>query len=211
MTLSNAPLVEYGKTRDNKILQGLESFKYLTTPQIAELFFQTIKNPLQRTQKTSERMKKLYSKGYINRSRFYPESYVFTLKPNKFTTHVDHYLLIVNTWLTLKRIVPASSILKYQVETKQENVITDLLVNYRNEFRNHNKIFYIEVENKSTADIADKIKQYESLAWMNKMNNQPIGKLIIIYSNSNKVKEYHSSDIEIQTIPYNELSIQWHW
>lgn len=214
MTLSNAPLVEFGKSRYNKILQGLEDFKYLTTPQIAELYFQTIKNPLQRKQKTTTVMKKLSTRGYINHSRFYPESYVYTLKGNKFTTHVDHYLLIANTWIIIRKLVPASSVLTYKVNTKQENVITDLLINYKNEFRRDNKIFYIEVENKSTADITDKIKQYESLNWMNKMNNNLIGKLIIIYQSNNvpnKLKDYQSTEIEIQTIPYNELESRWKW
>lgn len=69
---------DYGKSRDNKILEGLNQFQYMNTPQIAELYFTTIKDPFQRKQKTSERMKKMFDRGYVSRFKFPSEPFIFT-------------------------------------------------------------------------------------------------------------------------------------
>lgn len=203
----------YGKSRDNKILEGLDKFHYMNTNQIASLYFQTIKNPFQRQQKASERMKKMFDRGYVSRFKFPSEPFIFTTKGNKYNTRIQHYMMMVDVWIYLQANRPSGSVISCEVEVKQANVITDLIINYKNNFRNQNKIYYIEVENESTGNIIEKIKGYESLIWQLKTENQPIGQLIIVYKKQSLQKKIlsHTFEIPIKTIYIQNFSQQWEW
>lgn len=218
---SNNSLTKFGKTRNYEILSGLEKFHYLTTNQIAELYFQKdsdnntgISNPLQRTQKTTEVMKKLYKQGFINRYRFPPEPYVFYSKSTKYTTHIGHYLTIASCWIILNKLIPLDTTLTCEVEYKQDNIITDLFIHKitKNQFRHDEKYYYLEIENKSTADILEKIKQYETLAWIKQMNNEPIGILNIIFAGNIPKKITNTQfNFPVNLISFNNLEVSWKW
>lgn len=50
----------------------------------------------------------------------------------------------------------------YDIEVKvADDIITDLMISYRNEFRKESKIYYVEVELDSSGDIENKIRSYE--------------------------------------------------
>jgi len=204
---------EYGKNRDIRVLEGIEKFRYMNTPQIAELYFQTIKNPEQRLKKASERMKRMYDRDYVQRFRFPSEPFIFTVKGNKYNQHIQHYLMIVNIWITLQKLKPSGSVLTCEVETKQENVITDLLVEYRNNFRGENKIYWIEVENESSANIIDKVKKYEALAWARRAYNLPAGVLCVAYKKNATIKalEAYTGDLTFKAVSYKRFEQDWTW
>ena len=66
-----------GQARDARVLLALERFRYLTTEQAGELYFQTIKDEGQRLRKASERLRKLYQRGLCYRMRV-PNEYIYT-------------------------------------------------------------------------------------------------------------------------------------
>ncbi len=203
----------YGKSRDNKILEGLDKFRYMNTQQIAELYFTTIKNPFQRQQKTSERMKKMFDRGYVTRFRFPSEPFIFTIKGNKYNTRIQHYMMMVDVWIYLQANRPSGGVISCEVEVRQDNIITDLIISYKNNFKNENKIYYIEVENESTGDIIEKIRKYESLIWQLKAEGNPVGQLVVVYKKQSVKNKIDSKtfEIPIKTIHIAEFSQKWEW
>jgi len=203
----------YGKSRDSKILEGLNKFQYMNTPQIASLYFTTIKDSFQRKQKTSERMKKMFDRGYVNRFKFPSEPFIFTTKGNKYNTRIQHYMMMVDCWIYMQELRPSGSVITCEVEIKQDNLITDLVIHYKNNFTFKDNFYYLEIENESTGDIIEKIQKYESLIWSLQADNKPIGKLVIIYkkqSTQNKI-ETNKFEIPVKTIHISEFSQKWEW
>jgi len=203
----------YGKSRDSKILEGLNKFQYMNTPQIASLYFSNIKNPFQRKQKTSERMKKMYDRGYIQRFKFPSEPFIFTTKGNKYNTRIQHYMMMVDCWIALQQLRPSGGVLTCETEVKQDNLITDLIVRYKNNFTFKDNLYYLEIENESTGDIIEKVHKYESLIWSLKADNQQVGNLVIVYkkqSVKNKI-EFTSFEIPVKTIHISQFSQKWEW
>jgi hypothetical protein len=203
----------YGKSRDNKILEGLNKFQYMNTPQISQLYFQTIKDPFQRKQKTSERMKKMFDRGYIQRFKFPSEPFIFTIKGNKYNTRIQHYMMMVDCWIYLQANKPSGGIITCEVEIKQDELITDLIIHYKNNFVFKDNYYYLEIENESTGDIIEKIHKYESLIWSLQSDNKPFGQLIIVYkkqSVKNKIESV-SFEIPVKTIHISEFIQKWEW
>ena len=203
----------YGKSRDSKILEGLNKFQYMNTPQIASLYFTNIKNPFQRKQKTSERMKKMFDRGYVNRFKFPSEPFIFTTKGNKYNTRIQHYMMMVDCWIALQQLRPSGGVLTCETEVKQDNLITDLVVHYKNNFTNKNNLYYLEIENESTGDIIEKVHKYESLTWSLKADSQQVGNLVIVYKKQavkNKI-ESQQFEIPVKTIHISQFSQQWEW
>jgi hypothetical protein len=203
----------YGKSRDLKILQGIEDFRYMNTNQIAELYFTTIKKQDHKIKKTCERMKRMFDRGYVQRFRFPSEPYIFTIKGNKFSNRIQHSLMIVDTWITLKKLCPSGVVLNYEVEVKQDNLQTDLVVEYKNNFTNDKRLYWIEVENESNADILEKCKNYESLAWRRRIEGETDGQLCIIYLKRSIQSKLEGSkfDVPIKAIHFSELEEKWKW
>lgn len=205
---------DYGKSRDSKILEGLDKFHYMNTNQIAELYFKpTIADPFQRKQKTSERMKKMFDRGYVQRFRFPSEPFIFTTKGNKYNTRIQHYMMIVDCWISLQELKSSGSILSCEAESKQADIITDLVVHSKNNFRKEEKIYYLEIENESTGDIIEKVRKYEALAWEQKADNQIVGQLVIVHKKQSLPKKIESQcfEIPIKLIPFLEFSQRWEW
>jgi len=204
---------DYGASRDNKILEGLNKFQYMNTPQIATLYFTTIKDPFQRQQKTSERMKKMFDRGYVQRFKFPSEPFIFTTKGNKYNTRIQHYMMMVDVWISLQQLRPSGGNLTCEVEVKQDNIITDLIIHYKNNFINKDNLYYIEIENESTGDIIEKIRKYESLIWLLKADNKQIGNLVIVYKKQSILNKIESEkfEIPIKVINISEFSQKWIW
>jgi hypothetical protein len=203
----------FGRSRDEKILEGIERFRYLTTNQIAELYFPTIKKLDHRVKKTSQRMKRMYDRGYVQRFRFPSEPFIFTVRGNKFSNRIQHYLMIAQVWIVLNKIKPSGSVLNCEVEHNQGEVQTDLYVEYKNNFRQENKIYWIEVENESNADILEKCKKYESLVWRRRIENKVEGQLCIIYLKRSIQSKLESNnfDVPIKAMHFSELEEKWKW
>jgi|GEM_PF-2771338 len=204
---------DYGKNRDMRVLEGIEKFRYLNTPQIAELYFQAVKNPEQRIKKTCERMKRMYDRGYVQRFRFPSEPYIFTVKGNKFSHHIQHYMMITNCWIALQKMRPSGSRLSCEIEVKQDNVITDLLIEYKNGFRKENKLYWIEVENESNGDILEKVNAYEALAWKRQAEGLLEGQLLVVYKKNTTVRrlETYTGEQRIKLISYQDFEREWTW
>jgi hypothetical protein len=203
----------YGKSRDIKVLEGLDGFRYMTTPQIAALYFTTIKKQEFRIKKTCERMKRMFDRGYVQRFRFPSEPYIFTTGGNKYNRQIQHYLMIVDCWITLQKLRPSGGSLNYQVEIKQDGVQTDLAVEYTNNFRGEKKLYWIEVENESTGDITEKIKNYEGLQWSRQVNNLPAGALVIVYKKRATLAKLQgvSFEMPVKLIHFSEFAEKWEW
>jgi hypothetical protein len=170
-------------------------------------------NPEQRLKKASERLKRMYDRGYVQRFRFPSEPFIFTAKGNKYSQRIQHFLMIVDTWIALRKLKPSGSVLTCEIEIKQENVITDLVVEYRNNFRQENKIYWIEVENESTGDILEKIKSYEALAYARRVYNLPPGVLCIVYKKNSTMKALgnYTGECEFRVVSYKNFEREWTW
>lgn len=149
--------------RDRKLLEGIEKHRYLRSDQAAELYFPTIKHPKQKQNKARERLLLLYKNKLVNRARYPNEPYIYFTQGTSRSHKMEHYLTITDVLLKLQKQFPAGSHIKYEIEVKKEDVVTDLLIHYKNEFRREKYIFYIEVELNSSANIENKIKAYEDI------------------------------------------------
>lgn len=121
--------------------------------------------------------------------------------------------MMVDCWICLQQLRPSGGILTCETEVKQEDLITDLVVHYKNNFTNKNNLYYLEVENESTGDIIEKIHKYESLIWSLKADNKQYGQLVIIYkkqSVQNKI-ETNKFEIPVKTIHISQLLHKWEW
>jgi hypothetical protein len=204
---------EYGKSRDEKILAGLEKFNYMRSDQIADIYFQSVKEPESRLKKTSERMRKMHARGYVQRFRFPSEPFIYTIAGNKYNTKINHYLAVVDVWRTLRGLKPSGGNLYCEVERKEENIITDLFIEYTNHFTGIKKEYYIEVELDSKGDILEKLEKYEALFWLRKARKQPEGYLCIIYKNKRtwgKIEAYEG-EIPINILHLSEVRDKWTW
>jgi len=201
-----------GRSRDMKVLAGLEKFRYLNTPQIAELYFQSVKDPSQRIKKASERMKIMFTRGYVQRFRFPGEPFIFTTKGNKYSSKIQHYMMIANCWIALQKL-KSGSVISCEVEVQQENVITDLIVNYKNNFRNEEKIYWLEVENNSSGDIFEKIEKYEGLQWILRQEKKQEGILCIVAGKDSTLRKLEAckNGKTFRVYSYQTFEQDWKW
>lgn len=204
---------DYCKNRDMQVLEGLEQFRYMTTPQIADLYFNGIKKQKLRNKKTSERMKRMYDRGYVQRFRFPSEPFIFTVKGNKFSPQIQHNLMRTEIWVQLQKLKPSGSVLSCEVEYPQGELITDLVVEYKNNFREAHKLFWFEIENRSGGDILEKVKKYEGLAWLRRVEKQMPGSLYIIYNKKATARQINGNTfgLPVTTIHYSEFAQKWKW
>lgn len=201
-----------GQARDARVLLALERFRYLTTEQAGELYFQTIKDEGQRLRKASERLRKLYQRGLCYRMRVPNEYYIYSLKNTGYTHKVSHYLAIVDIWIRLLQLRPAGSALYSEVEKKQSHdIVTDLYIQYSNEWQKVKKDYFIEVELNSSGDIKDKIRKYESLAWSRSNENACPCSLVICTNRRGLYQEIEGYEWEMPVKVY-PLSLEgWVW
>ena len=151
------------QTRDMKVLEGIEKHKYLRTDQAAELYFQAIKDPVQRVSKARTRLLMLHRQKLLKRARFPGEHFIYFTHGNTRSHKMNHYITITDIFLQLKKNFPASSNIDYDIEVKHGDIITDLVIDYKNEFREEHARYYVEVELDSSGDVEAKIRAYEEV------------------------------------------------
>lgn len=201
-----------GQSRDARLLSALEKYRYMTTLQAAELYFKTIKKSDQRLKKANDRLKTLYDRGLCHRMRIPNEYFIYTLQNKGYNHKVQHYLAIVDIWIKLLQLRPSGVALYSKVESRQHhNIITDLHIEYSNEFRKERRDYFIEVELESSGDIKDKCKKYEVLEWARRDDNKPPCVLCIIYKNKSTVSEIEGLEFDIPVKCYPISLEGWKW
>jgi hypothetical protein len=201
-----------GQSRDARLLSALEKFRYLTTQQAAGLYFANIKDEGQRLKKASERLRKLYQRGLCYRMRIPNEYFIYSLKNTGYTHKVQHYLAIVDIWIKLIQLRPTGASIYSQVEKGQgHDIITDLHIDYRNEFKQERREYFIEVELNSSGDIREKIKKYEALAWARQDENKAPCSLCIVTNKKGLYAEIEGLEWELPVKVYPLSLAGWEW
>ncbi len=192
-------------TRDEKLLEGIIKHKYLRTDQAAELFFKAIKDKRQRERKASTRLLKFHQAKMVNRFRFPGTPYIYTTSGTRYSPKILHYLTITDVLLELLPLFPASTRTEYEIELRQGEIITDLYLSYKNEFRGTFGELCIEVELDSSGSIFEKIAKYETL-----LEDKP-GRLIVVCKHRRTIDRIkaHEFDIPVQAIDLRYIREQF--
>lgn len=178
--------------RDKKLLDGIEKHRYLRTDQAAELYFQAIKKQDQRQNKARERLLMLYKNKLVDRARYPNEPYIYYIKGSPRSHKMNHYLTITEVLLKIKKQLPTGSYIQYEIESKHEGIITDLVIYYKNNFRREEKTLYIEVELSNTNDIGAKIQAYE--------DNIDDGVLIVVCKHLLTLRKVRETNTDLKII-----------
>ena len=197
-------------------MEGLETFRYMRSDQIAEMYFTTIINKSQRAKKTSERMKKLFARGFVKRFRYGCEPFIYTIDGVANTNKHLHYLTIVEVLIELQKLqknLPASSVLRWETEVKFDDIICDLHLEYRNGFRQETKEYFIEVELNSSGDVLAKIEKYRRLFRVRQRENKINDCLCVLCSKVSVVSKIERAGIEmpLKVMLLSDLSTGWTW
>ncbi|MEN6349356.1 MAG: hypothetical protein ABFD08_08185 [Syntrophomonas sp.] len=189
--------------RDMKILDGIELHRYMNTDQVAELYFQTIKDSGQRRKKAAARLLKLYQHKLVNRTRYPGEPYIYFVRGGKYSHKIQHYMTITDVLLQLKSLLPAGARLTYDIEVSQGDLITDLVLRFVNEFRKERSTYWIEVELESTGDIVEKVMKYEDL--------EQEGTLVVVYKHSRTASRLKQEQfaLPVQLLPLGDIKAQF--
>lgn len=204
---------DFAVSRDRKVLDGLDTFRYLRSDQIADLYFTTIKDSGQRCKKTSERMRKMFVAGYVKRFRLGCEPFIYTVAGSQGSDKIQHYLAIADVMIALQRIKPAGSILNFDIEIKFDDLICDLWVSYRNEFRREQKEYFIEVELNSTGDVLQKIERYRRLLRARKHESKADDELYVLCRKNAVQRKIEGAefDFPVKALPLMEFEKGWQW
>ena len=201
------------RSRDMKILDGLEKFKYMRSDQIAEIYFTTIKKRDHRIKKTSERMKRLHAMEFVKRMRFPGEPYIYTIGGTAYNNKILHYLAVVDVYIALNKLKPSGSVLYFEPEIKFEDVICDLWVEHKNGFNNKHKEYFVEVELNSSGDISEKVQKYTRLFRHREREGKSGDQLYIIFNKERTGKQITASgnNMALKLIPLGSLETEWTW
>jgi len=180
------------QVRDMKLLEGIEKHRYLRVDQAAQLFFPTIKNFEQQKGKARERLLVLYRNKLASRARYPNEPYIYFARGNTRNHKMNHYLMITEVLLQIKKQFPAGSHIEYEIESKQRHIVPDLIIHYKNDFRNEKQTYYVEVELDSSADIEGKIRAYEEL-----LDKE---KLIVVCKHKRSLEQARAVDTDLNII-----------
>lgn len=204
---------DFAQARDMRIMEGLETFRYMRSDQIAEIYFPTIKDKGQKVKKTSERMKKLHSRGFVKRFRFGCEPYVYTIDGVAYSNKIQHYVTIVDVLINLQKIKPIGSVLRWETEKKYDDIICDLHLEYSNEFRQEKKEIFIEVELNSSGDTIQKIEKYCRLFRARRREGMISDRLYVLCSKLPVVAKIETGnfDIPIKALPLTGFEKEWQW
>jgi len=185
----------------------------MRSDQIAEMFFTSIKKKEQRVKKTSERMKKLYARGFVKRFRYGCEPFIYTIDGVANTNKHLHYLTVVEVLIQLQKLKPVGSVLRWETEVKFDDIICDLHLEYRNEFRQEKKEYFIEVELNSSGDVMAKIDKYKRLFRARQRENKAGGCLCVLCSKVAVVAKIERGDwdIPVKAVLLSDLSTGWTW
>lgn len=202
---------DLGRNRDVKVLDGLEKHRYLRSDQIAELYFQSIKDEGQRKKKVSERMKTMFKDGLVKRSRIGASPYIYYVEGSPYSHKMLHYLAIVDVWLEIKKHKQSGAAMYYEIEKNFGEVITDLYIEMNNQFTGEKKFYFVEVELNSSGRLEEKIKKYSLLFRVRSRQNNSDDKLVVV---SRKAPLHQRTEpLALNNVAFyrlNELS-QWKW
>lgn len=181
------------QARDMKLLEGIEKHRYLRADHAAQLYFQsTIKKPEQQQSKARERLLMLYRNKLVDRARYPNEPYIYFTKGSPRSHKMNHYLAITEVLIKIIKQLPASSKIEYDIEVQHGEVITDLVIYYKNNFRKEEFTLYVEVELDSSADIEQKIRAYEE--------SITDGVLIVVAKHPATIKRIKEIDTNLQVV-----------
>jgi hypothetical protein len=199
-----------GRARDMKLLEMLEKHLYMSTDQAARLpMFATIKNKEQRECKAAGRLRALYKNDFIpHRFKSPGDHIIYSMRKGEYNHKVRHYLAIVDVWIALTKYAVGAKLYS-EVEKKTEDVITDLYVEYRNEFRGEKRNYYFEIELNNSQPWEEKLSKYEALFWAQTGDNAP-GNVLVLVSNKKRLREdYRASDVVVRQ--YDLALTGWKW
>lgn len=207
---------DFGAARDLRVLDGLETYKYMRTDQIAELYFTTIQDKGQRIKKCNDKMRKLFLKGFVKRFRVGCEPYIYTVDNSSFSNKVIHYLTVVDVIIELqelKKNLPASSVLRWEAEEKIDDLICDLHLTYNNQFRHEEKDYFIEVELNSSGDVIQKINKYMRLFRSRRREGEKDDQLVVLCSKIHDVAKIKQArfDFPVKSMLIKDLGKKWTW
>lgn len=193
-------------TRDEKLLDGIVQHHYLRTDQAAELFFQSIKDPLQRRRKAAARLLTLYRRKQVQRFRFPGEPFIYTVSGTKYSPKILHYLAITDVLLEVLSIIPNQSRIEYEIEVRQGSSITDCIINYHNAFRGISGELHIEVELENSQDIVSRMEKYEDI-----LEDRPNAQLLVVCKHRRTVDRLrnHDFDFPLQAIDIHYIKEQF--
>ena len=195
------------QVRDKRMLEGIEKHKYMSTNQIAEIYFTAIKKPEQRVNKARTRLAKMYAYKLLNRTRYPGEPYIYYSHQGNNKSHkINHYLAITDVLIQILPQLPGSSRVDYDVEVKvADDIITDLVISYHNEFRKESRTYYIEVELDSSGDIENKIRSYEDYL------EDHDGRLLVVCKKKRIADKIRSGRwaIPVKVLDLNAIREQW--
>jgi len=207
---------DFARARDRRVLEGLEEFRYMRSDQIAELYFANIKNSTQRTNKVSERMKKLLGQGLVKRFRYGCEPFIYTIDGVSNTNKHLHYLTVVEVMIELKKQqkkLPAGSVLRWESEVKFDDIICDLHIEYRNGFRGERKDYFIEVELNSSGDVLQKLDKYRRLFRARRREGAAGDCLYVLCSKVSTVGKIERAELDMPVVAMllSDLPTGWTW
>ena len=202
----------YSRSRDARVLDSVEQFRYMKTDQVAALHFTSIKDSDQRQKKASIRLKRLFDRGFLTRMRVPGESFIYAERGRSYTAKTSHYLALVDVWLALLKSKPNGANLYCEIEKKTDNVVTDMVIEYTNQFTKEVREYYIEVELDSSADVREKISKYEWLL----LHRRSEGKkcvLVVIYKNERTKRQIDGLEVkkDLRVYSLQGLEKEWSW
>lgn len=108
---------------------------------------------------------------------------------------------------------PAGSVLRWETEVKFDDIICDLHLEYRNEFRQEKKEYFIEVELNSSGDVIQKIEKYRRLFRARGREGKENDRLCVLCSKIAVVVKIERAemDIPVKAILLSDLSAGWTW
>lgn len=156
----------------------------------------------------------MFKKGWVQRMRFPNEPYIYTLDKPHYSHKLNHYLMLVDVWITIRDMAPGQSKLTCEPEKHFESVITDLYIEYRNDFRKESAQYFVEVELDSSNTIKDKVMRYAVTLYNRQSEGYRNDRLVILHKKKISPQEVTGLDrlkFDVQFIPLGELTAKWIW
>lgn len=181
----------YGRDRDRRIVQHLETFHYSTLDILAETYFRTVSVPYRRM-KAGERLRRLIQQKRVTVLCLPEGTKIYAQAGEKGVTKAGHWIMIQEVLRAIKGELASWETMTYEVEVSQGPVVCDLILTVRNPTKREPKIVFVECENESTGKIREKVvKYYEVL-------EEGPGELRIYYRHRRVGTELESINIPLE-------------
>lgn len=177
--------------RDKRIIEGINTFNFMTSSQVGEMFCSTNSN---KKQVANRILKRLKSDSWINSITLSStRDYVYysannTIEKNE--PNINYYLQVVEVFLEMNKYSPVTDYYKVINKLEGEEYDTSLCCHWLN------KKYYVEVNNVySINNIKDKLLYY---------NNQKGSGTVLLVDNANFNLDKSDYDIEIEYVNHIE-------